>query len=56
MTQAMSENVLEQAKSNIPLGRLGTAEEIADMVTFLAGDCANYITGQVFCVDGGMAI
>lgn len=56
MTNAMSEGVLESAKSSIPLGRLGCVEDIADTVTFLASDCANYITGQVICVDGGMSI
>lgn len=56
MTSAMSEGVLEAAKKNIPLGRLGKAEDIAGVVAFLASDNADYITGQVFCVDGGMAI
>lgn len=56
MTQKMPESVLEAAKGSIPLNRLGNVEDIADMVTFLASDAANYITGQVFCVDGGMAI
>ncbi len=56
MTKAMPESVLEKAKEAIPLGRLGTVEDIAQMVTFLASDKADYITGQVFCVDGGMSI
>lgn len=56
MTGAMSEGVLENAKKSIPLGRLGQVDDIANVVTFLASDCANYITGQVICVDGGMAI
>jgi len=56
MTQAMSESVLEAAKSSIPLGRIGQVDDIANMVVFLAGDKSDYITGQVFCVDGGMAI
>lgn len=56
MTKAMPESVLEKAKEAIPLGRLGKVEDIAQMVTFLASDKADYITGQVFCVDGGMSI
>lgn len=56
MTKAMPESVFEKAKEAIPLGRLGTVEDIAQMVTFLASDKADYITGQVFCVDGGMSI
>lgn len=56
MTQAMPSEVLENAKKSIPLGRIGQAEDIANTVAFLASDMANYITGQVICVDGGMAI
>lgn len=56
MTKAMSDSVLETARKNIPLGRLGNVEDIAGMVTFLASSYADYITGQVICVDGGMAI
>lgn len=55
MTSAMPEKTLEAAKATIPLGRLGKPEDIANMVAFLASDMANYITGQVICVDGGMA-
>ncbi|WP_371357225.1 SDR family oxidoreductase [Hydrocoleum sp. CS-953] len=41
----------------IPLGRYGTPEEVAGMIRFLAADdAANYITGQVFNVDGGMVM
>lgn len=56
MTEAMDENVLESAKKTIPLGRLGTTDDIANMVLFLASEMSDYITGQVICVDGGMAI
>lgn len=56
MTEKMPESVLEEAKKNIPLGRIGITEDIANAVLFLAGDMADYITGQVLCVDGGMAI
>lgn len=56
MTEALGEDTLEKAKASIPLGRIGEAEDIANAVVFLASDKANYITGQVLCVDGGMAI
>jgi 3-oxoacyl-[acyl-carrier protein] reductase len=42
--------------AQIPLGRIGTAREVAEMVGFLAGDGATYITGQVFHVNGGLYI
>lgn len=56
MTQAMPEAVLGKAVESIPLGRIGAVEDIANTVVFLASDQAGYITGQVICVDGGMAI
>lgn len=56
MTDALSDKVKEQAVSQIPLGRFGKAEEVAEVAGFLAGDNSNYITGQVFHIDGGMVI
>lgn len=56
MTAKMSDAAKEGVNSLIPMGHMGTPEDIAEMVAFLAGDQAGYITGQVFCVDGGMAI
>jgi 3-oxoacyl-[acyl-carrier protein] reductase len=56
MTQVLSESVKEKAIEQIPLGRFGKVQDIADMVCFLASDKANYITGQVISVDGGMAM
>lgn len=56
MTQAMSEKVREAAVATIPMARMGSAEDIAQTVVFLAGNKSDYITGQVICVDGGMAI
>ncbi|MCI9126322.1 MAG: 3-oxoacyl-[acyl-carrier-protein] reductase [Eubacterium sp.] len=56
MTDALSEKVKEQAVAQIPLGRFGKAEEVAELAGFLAGSNSNYITGQVFHIDGGMVI
>lgn len=56
MTGALGEDTLEKAKASIPLGRIGQASDIANTVAFLASPLADYITGQVICVDGGMAI
>lgn len=46
----------EKAAEFIPMGRLGTPEDIADVATFLASDGARYITGQVLVVDGGLLV
>ena len=56
MTALLKENTRTQILQNIPLGRLGTAEDVASVCLFLASPEADYITGQTFCVDGGMAI
>lgn len=56
MTASLSEKVKEEASKNIPLKRLGDPEDIANLVGFLASDAANYITGQVINVDGGMVM
>ncbi len=56
MTQALSEKARESGVAAVPMGRMGSVEDIAETVAFLAGERSNYITGQVICVDGGMAI
>lgn len=56
MTQAMTEQAKEEMSSQIPFGRCGQAQEVADVVAFLASEKAAYITGQVISVDGGLAI
>ena len=56
MTENIPEDKKEALLSHIPLARLGEAQAIADMVTFLASSKADYITGQVIHVDGGMLI
>lgn len=54
MTQALTQDVRDNLAKQIPMGRLGTSEDVADAVKFLASDKANYITGQVIHVNGGM--
>ena len=56
MTDKLDEEVKEKMKSSIPLGRLGTPQDVASLVCFLASDEAEYITGQTFNVDGGMVM
>lgn len=54
MTQGLGDKVKEEAKKNIPLKRFGEAQDVAEVVAFLAGSESDYITGQVIHVDGGM--
>lgn len=54
MTAVLSEELKEQYKSQIPLGRFGSPEEVANVVLFLVSDLASYITGEVIHVNGGM--
>ena len=56
MTEVLSEKVKESTKTQIPMGTFGQPEDVAKAVAFLASEDAGYITGQVLCVDGGMAM
>jgi 3-oxoacyl-[acyl-carrier protein] reductase len=56
MTAAMTPEAREALGKQIALERLGTVNDVAAMVTFLASDLASYITGQVFVVDGGLVM
>lgn len=56
MTDVLSDSVKESAVATIPLGHFGEVDDIAETVVFLASDKAKYITGQVICVDGGIAM
>ncbi len=56
MTRKLTDRVREGILGSIPMGRMGSAEDVAHLVAFLAGEGSGYITGQVICVDGGMVM
>ncbi|MGN0435218.1 MAG: 3-oxoacyl-[acyl-carrier-protein] reductase [Wujia sp.] len=56
MTAKLPETVVEESLKSIPMKCMGSGEDVANLVAFLASDKARYITGQVICVDGGMAV
>jgi len=56
MTDALGDSVTDAAAQQISLGRLGSPEEVASIVGYLASDGASYITGQTIVVDGGLAL
>ena len=56
MTDVLPEEVKNNYLKNIPLGRFGTPEDVANVVAFLASEDSNYITGQVIHIDGGLVM
>ena len=54
MTHGLGEGAQAEFLSRIPLGKLGTTGDVADLAVFLASPMSDYITGQVICVDGGL--
>ncbi|MBI1878200.1 MAG: 3-oxoacyl-[acyl-carrier-protein] reductase [Chloroflexi bacterium] len=56
LTEVLPEEMIKSAIANTPLGRLGTVEDVANAVLFLASDEAAFITGQVLTVDGGLVM
>ena len=56
MTEELPEKIKEASAAQIPLGKFGKAEDVANAVAFLASEDAGYITGQVLHVDGGMVM
>ncbi|MCM1178776.1 MAG: 3-oxoacyl-[acyl-carrier-protein] reductase [Clostridium sp.] len=56
MTDAMPEDAKTQVAEHIAMKKLGSVNDVAELIAFLASDKASYITGQVICVDGGMSV
>jgi 3-oxoacyl-[acyl-carrier protein] reductase len=56
LTGNLPEKVKEQIREQVPMGRFGEAEEVAEAVAFLVGEGAGYVTGQTVAVDGGMTM
>ena len=56
MTSVLNDEVKSKMLANIPLGRYGQPEDVANAIVFLCSEQASYITGQVLVIDGGMVM
>ena len=56
LTRSLSDDIKDQIMGQVPVGRFAEAEEVAEVVAFLAGEDAGYVTGQAVAVDGGMTM
>lgn len=56
MTAKLGEDILQEVRKQIPLGRLGEPQDVADAVLFLASNAASFITGHILTIDGGLTV
>jgi 3-oxoacyl-[acyl-carrier protein] reductase len=56
MTAKLGDEILQKVRAEIPLGRLGEPQDVADAVLFLASDAASFITGHILTIDGGLTV
>ncbi len=56
MTAKLGEEILQKVRAEIPLGRLGEPQDVADAILFLASDAASFITGHILTIDGGLTV
>jgi 3-oxoacyl-[acyl-carrier protein] reductase len=56
LTRSLPDDVKDRIRDQVPVGRFGEAAEVAEVVAFLAGESAGYVTGQTVAVDGGMTM
>jgi 3-oxoacyl-[acyl-carrier protein] reductase len=56
LTGSLPDKVKDQIRAQVPSGRFGEAGEVAEVVAFLVGEGAGYVTGQTLAVDGGMTM
>jgi 3-oxoacyl-[acyl-carrier protein] reductase len=56
MIEAIPDDKRKSLESQIPMGRVGASQDVADMILFLASDLSSYVTGQIIGVDGGLIV